>query len=72
MIKSIQQFNEKSVPIFERLEDDFIKDPTDIAQYITDLTEELHKAGVRMIEETLEYLDEMLNNTNGIGLLSNT
>lgn len=61
MVNSIQYFNEKSVPIFEKLEDEFLKDPSDIASYITKLTEELHKTGIRMIEETLNYLDQMLN-----------
>lgn len=61
MVKSIQYFNEKSVAVFEKLEDDFLRDPSDIASYVIKLTEELHKTGIRMIEETLGYLDEMLN-----------
>ena len=61
MVKSIQYFNDKSVPVFERLEDEFLRDPSDIASYIMKLTEELHKTGIRMIEETLCYLDQMLN-----------
>lgn len=61
MVKSIQYFNEESVPVFEKLEDEFLRNPSDIASYITKLTEELHKTGIRIIEETLEYLDEMLN-----------
>ena len=61
MVKSIQYFNEKSVPIFERLEDEFLIDPADIASYVVNLTEELHKVGIQMIEETLGYLDQMLN-----------
>ena len=61
MVKSIQYFNEKSVPVFERLEDEFLRDPSDIASYVMKLTEELHKTGIRMIEETLGYLDQMLN-----------
>ena len=61
MVKSIQYFNEKSVPIFEKLEDEFLREPSDIASYVTKLTEELHKTGIRMIEETLSYLDEMIN-----------
>lgn len=61
MVKSIQHFNEKSVLIFEKLEDEFLKDPSDIASYVRRVTEELHKTGIRMIEETLGYLDEMLN-----------
>lgn len=61
MVKSIQHFNEKSVPVFEKLEDEFLRDPSDIASYVTKITEELHKTGIRMIEETLGYLDQMLN-----------
>lgn len=61
MIKSIQYFNKKSVPIFEKLEDEFLRDPSDIASYVTKITEELHKTGIRMIEETLGYLDQMVN-----------
>ena len=54
MVKSIQYFNDKSVPVFERLEDEFLRDPSDIALYIMKLTEELHKTGIRMIEETVQ------------------
>ena len=61
MFKSIQYFNEKSVPVFEKLEDEFIKNPSDISSYIIKLTEELHKTGIRMIEESLGYLDQLLN-----------
>lgn len=61
MVKSIQHFNEKSVPVFEKLEDEFLRNPSDIASYVKKITEELHKTGIRMIEETLGYLDEMLN-----------
>lgn len=61
MIKSIQYFNKKSVPIFEKLEDEFLRDPSDIASYVTKITEELHKTGIRMTEETLGYLDQMVN-----------
>jgi len=61
MVKSIQHFNQKSVPVFEKLEDEFLRNPSDIASYVTKLTEELHKTGIRMIEETLGYLDQMIN-----------
>ena len=54
MVKSIQYFNDKSVPVFERLEDELLRDPSDIASYIMKLTEELHKTGIRMIEETVQ------------------
>lgn len=51
MVKSIQHFNEKSIPIFEKLEDEFLKDLSDIVSYVKKITEELHKTGIRMIEE---------------------
>ena len=60
MVKSIQYFNDKSVPVFERLEDELLRDPSDIASYIMKLTEELHKTGIRMIEETLCFLIKCL------------
>lgn len=61
MYKSIQYFNEKCAKKFEELENEFIKEPTDIASYVLRLTEELHQLGVQMIKETLEDIDEMLN-----------
>lgn len=65
MYKSIQYFNEKCAKKFENLEDEFIKDPADIASYIMKLTEELHHLGIEMIKETLEDMDEMLNESAG-------
>ena len=56
MVKSIQYFNEECVTEFEKLEDEFIKNPVDIAEYVTNLTRILHQVGVKMIEETLGYL----------------
>ena len=38
MVKSIQYFNEKSVAIFEKLEDEFLIYLSDIASYVTKLT----------------------------------
>ena len=60
MVKSIQYFNEECVPTFEKLEDEFIRNPVDIAAYVKDLTRVLHQAGLRMIEETLGYLSQMM------------
>lgn len=65
MYKSIQYFNEKCAKRFENLEDEFIKEPTDIASYVLKLTDELHYLGVQMIKETLEDMDEMLNESTG-------
>ena len=61
MLKSIQYFNEECAQKFDLLEDEFIREPSDLAAYIYRITEELHKVGIRMIQETLEDMDEMLN-----------
>ena len=61
MYKSIQYFNEECAQKFDLLEDEFIREPSDLASYICRLTEELHRLGLRMIQETLEDMDEMLN-----------
>lgn len=60
MINSIKYFEEECINKFEKLEDDFLKDPLKMAEYITGLTEELHKLGLRMIQESLENMDRML------------
>lgn len=60
MVKSIQYFNEECAAKFEKLEDDFIKNPVDIAAYVTNITDILHHVGLKMIEETLGYLTVML------------
>ena len=49
MIKSIKYF-----------EDDFMKEPTKIAEYVLGVTDELHKLGLEMIKESLESMDQML------------
>ena len=61
MIKSIRYFEEECINKFEKLEDDFMKEPSKLAEYVTGLTEELHNLGLRMIQESLEQMDEMLN-----------
>ena len=60
MLNSIRYFEEKCISKFEKLEDDFMKEPTKIAEYVMGLTEELHCLGLRMIQESLESMDEML------------
>ena len=60
MINSIKYFEEKCISKFEQLEDDFMKDPTKLAEYVLGLTDELHKLGLEMIKESLEYMDMML------------
>ena len=64
MYKSIQYFNEICAKKFDEMENEFIKEPTDIASYVLKLTEELHMLGVQMIKETLEDMNEMLNKSS--------
>ena len=60
MINSIKYFEEKCIRKIKKLEDDFMKEPTKLAEYVFGLTDELHKLGLEMIKESLEYMDMML------------
>ena len=60
MVKSIKHFEEKSIKIFESLEDDFFRHPERMAEYITGITEELHKIGLLMLKESLENMNQLL------------
>lgn len=60
MVKSIKHFEEKSIKIFESLEDEFFKHPEQMAEYITGITEELHKIGLLMLKESLENMNQLL------------
>ncbi|MBO5155509.1 MAG: hypothetical protein J6C00_14330 [Eubacterium sp.] len=60
MVNSIRDFEEECINRFEKLEDEFLKDPTRLAEYIREITDELHKLGVEMIKESLETMDRML------------
>ena len=60
MINSITYFEEKCINIFENLEDDFIKNPENFAEYVYGITDTLHKLGLEMIKDSLETMDQML------------
>lgn len=60
MVNSIRYFEEECIKKFEKLEDEFMKEPTKIAEYVLGLTEELHKLGLEMIKESLESMNQML------------
>ena len=60
MVNSIKYFEEECINRFEKLENDFIKEPQKLAEYVIGLTEELHKLGLRMIQESLEEMNRML------------
>ena len=63
MVNSIRYFEEECINRFEKLEDDFMKDPTKLAEYVYGLTDELHKLGLAMIRESLETMGQMLQNS---------
>lgn len=60
MVNSIKHFIENSINIFEKLEENFYKNPKDFFSYVTGITEELHKLGLMMIKESLEEMNQML------------
>ena len=60
MVKSIKHFAENSIKIFEKLEENFYENPKDFNSYVTGITEELHKLGLMMIEESLEEMNQVL------------
>ena len=60
MFKSIKYFEEECINRFEKLEDDFMKEPQKLAEYVLGLTEELHNLGLRMIQDSLEEMNEMI------------
>ena len=60
MIKSIKYFNENCIKNFEKLENDFLREPLKMAEYVMALTDELHNLGLKMIQESLELMDKML------------
>ena len=60
MINSIKYFEENSIKIFEKLETDFINDPTKVAELVRGVTTEVHKLGLRIIQECLEDTDKLI------------
>ena len=60
MINSIRYFEDECIKKFEKLEDDFMREPLKMAEYVISLTEELHNLGLRMIQESLESMDQII------------
>lgn len=60
MINSIRYFEENSIKRFEKLENDFMKNPTQIAEYVMGIAEEGNRFLLRMIQETLETMNQMI------------
>lgn len=60
MIKSIKHFGEVSTGVFEKLVGDFMRNPVDFASFTEGITEELHRIGQVLIQETLEEMNQMI------------
>lgn len=60
MTNSILYFEEHCINIFEKLEDNFLKNPKNFAEYVYEITDLLHKLGTKMIQDSLEAMDHML------------
>jgi len=58
MYISIQHFLEKGIERLKKVEKAFLTNPTDMASFVLGITEEVHKLGLEMIKETLEFMDE--------------
>lgn len=60
MLNSIKYFEENSIHIFEKLETNFMKDPTKMAELVKGVTEEVHKLGLKIIRDCLEDTDRLI------------
>ena len=58
MYISIQHFLEKGIEKLKEVEKAFLTNPTDMASFVLGITDEVHKFGLEMIKETLEFMDE--------------
>jgi len=58
MYISIQHFLEKGIERLKEVEKVFLTNPTDMASFVLGITDEVHKFGLEMIKETLEFMDE--------------
>lgn len=61
MINSIKCFEKECINKFKKLENDFMKEPQKLAEYVFGITEELHSLGLKMIQESLEEMNGMLS-----------
>lgn len=60
MVKSIQHFSDISIGVFQKLQEKFYEDPTDMASFIYGISDELRNLGVLMVKETLEQIDQQI------------
>ncbi len=60
MVSSIQQFGESGIKNLSDLIENYMKDPTDIASFVSGVRDEVIKLGLDIIKETFEDCDTML------------
>ena len=60
MLNSILCFEQHCIKNFEKLEDDFLKNPKGFAEYVFGITDLLCKSGTEMLQDSLETMDCML------------
>ena len=60
MLNSILYFEEHCIKNFEKLEDKFLKNPKNFAEYVFGITGLLCKFGTEMLRDSLETMDRML------------
>ena len=60
MLNSILYFEQFCIKNFEKLEDEFLKNPNNFAEYVFGITGLLCKFGTEMLRDSLEIMDRML------------
>ena len=60
MSTSIQYFGEICIKRFMELEENLYKNPSGFTDYIAGIQETVNNLGIKVIEETLEAMDEMI------------
>ena len=60
MLNNILYFEQFCIKNFEKLEDEFLKNPENFAEYVFGLTDLLCKFGTEMLRDSLETMDRML------------
>jgi len=60
LINSIKYFEENSIKVFEKLETKFMENPTQLAELVIGITEEVHKLGLEILKDCLEDTDKVI------------
>ena len=63
MLKSIRRPNQIYTKEVFSLKNEFLKEPLNQAEYFLSMTNELHNLGLRMLQDSLESMNEMLRKT---------